>query len=91
MLTCHQPFRFLGVRMLIEIDNRHVCSFLGKGYSDRAADSAVSAGNQGDFAIEFSRTLSSAILRARPGLHLTFEAWLAVLLLLGTRRLFFFF
>jgi hypothetical protein len=76
--------------MLIEIHNRYVRSFLGKGDSDRAADSALSASDERYLALQFLRAMSSAILRARPGLHLGLKARLAILLLPGTRRLFFF-
>src|ERR1700751_4837035 len=76
--------------MLIEIDNSYVRSFLGKGHSDRAADSTVSSGDERYLIFKLSRTVSSAILYARPGLHLGIKPRLAILLLPGTRRLFFF-
>ena len=47
-----QPNRFLGVFVLLEIDNRGMSSFFGKGDRYRAANSAVAAGYQGDFAVE---------------------------------------
>src|SRR5882757_7302139 len=75
--------------MLIEIDNSYVRSFLGKGHSDRAADSTVSSGDERYLVFKLSRTVSSAILCARPGLHLGLKPRLAILLLPGTRRLFF--
>ena len=76
--------------MLIEIDDSYVRSFLGKGHSDRAADSTVSSGDERYLIFKLSRTVSSAaILYARPGLHLGLKPRLAILLLAGTRRLFF--
>ena len=75
--------------MLIEIDDSYVRSFLGKGHSDRAADSTVSPGDERYLVFKLSRTVSSAILYARPRLHLGLKPRLAILLLPGTRRLFF--
>ena len=62
---------------------------LGKGHSDCAADAAVSSGDERYLVFKLSRTGSSAILYARPGLHLGLKPRLAILLLPGTRRLFF--
>ncbi len=70
--------------------NSYIRSFLGKGDSDRAAESAVPSGNERYLALEFLRTMLSTILSVRPGLHLGLKARLAILVLPGTRQLFFF-
>ena len=53
--------------MLIEIDDSYVRSFLGKGHSDRAADSTVSSGDERYLIFKLSQTVSSAILYAQAG------------------------
>src|SRR5258708_31535945 len=87
ILTRHQSFRFFSVLMLIEIDDRHVRSFLSEGHRHGSPDSAVSAGDERDLTVELSRAMPSVVLHLWPRPHRRFEARLAAAFIKSCRTL----
>ncbi|MNL10923.1 hypothetical protein D3C87_1317380 [compost metagenome] len=76
---------FFGIFLFVEVGNRYIGAFTGEGDGDRAANSAVATGNQGDLAIQTTRALVALLaaigirvhlaLRAGHGLLLFGEGW----------------
>jgi hypothetical protein len=79
--------RFLGVLVLVLVEDHHVGALLGEADGDRAADAAVAAGDDGALARELVGRLP--VLHPVLGLrrHLRLDAGLMVLLLRRLRGL----
>ncbi len=81
-----QALGLLGVLMLAEIGDQHVCALARKRDGHRAADAAIASGDDCLFARQPSRALVGLLAVIGDGIHLPGEARHR-LLLLGERRL----
>ena len=89
LVLLHQRFGLFGISVLIEIQDRHVRAFLGKGDRHGATDPAVATGDQGHLALQLAAAALGIVLCPGTRLELILHARL-LLLVLG-RALYFLF
>ncbi len=69
--------RLLRIVVFVKVDDRNVGAFLRKSDGDGAADAAISAGNDGDLALEPAAAGLPLVFRLRARLHLGLDSGLA--------------
>jgi hypothetical protein len=77
----HAALGFGRVVMLVEVHKRHIRAFFGKEQRHSAPDAAVTAGNQGNLALQLSATPVRVVLGSGPWCHGRLNPWLPVLML----------
>src|SRR6266487_1713471 len=85
----NQTLGFVGVFVLFQINDRDISAFFCKGNGNRAANSAVTAGDNSRLVSQFIAAATLPVLGYRRRLHLVFAAWLLVLVLSRLKLLFF--
>ena len=79
--SLHQPGRFAGVAVLVQISDGDIRSFAGKSHGDRPPDAAVPAGDDRHASGQLPAAAIIVANRLRGGSHFALEARLAALML----------
>src|SRR6185312_4340271 len=75
---------FFRVLVLIQVSDRKIRSFAGKGDGDGSSDAAVAAGDKRNLAVQFARAMVQRVLRLWARRHFGLDTRLSRLLLRRT-------